>query len=108
LISAFMITRNVFLVIINAEIRCAKLGGQHESLYTEIRPRGRDGRDADPPRVHSLPGTRDVGRDTQFIEDTTFGAHLAVMFPPGAPTSSLQPWARKGNTWMTGPLSSMR
>ena len=33
----------------------------------------------------------------EFVEDTTFGAHLAVMFPPGAPTSSLQPYKDDGS-----------
>jgi len=28
----------------------------------------------------------------EFVEDTTFGAHLAVMFPRYAPASSQQPW----------------
>jgi len=32
----------------------------------------------------------------EFAEDTTFGAHLAVMFPPDAPTSSLPPWDTEG------------
>ena len=29
----------------------------------------------------------------EFVEDTTFGAHLALMFPPGA---ALQPWDTGG------------
>jgi hypothetical protein len=29
----------------------------------------------------------------EFVEDTTFGAHLAAMFPSGAPT---QPWDTEG------------
>lgn len=29
----------------------------------------------------------------EFVEDTTFGAHLTVMFPPGAPA---QPWDTEG------------
>ena len=33
----------------------------------------------------------------EFVEDTTFEAHLAVMFPPDAPTSSLQPYKDDGS-----------
>ena len=33
----------------------------------------------------------------EFVEDTTFGAHLAVMFPPDSPTSSLQPYKDDGS-----------
>ena len=32
----------------------------------------------------------------EFVEDTTFGAHLAVMFPRDAPASSRQPWDTEG------------
>jgi small subunit ribosomal protein S7e len=38
----------------------------------------------------------------EFVEDTTFGAHLAVMFPPGAPTSSLQPYKDDGTLVVYG------
>ena len=33
----------------------------------------------------------------EFVEDTTFGAHLAVMFPPDAPTSSLESYKDDGS-----------
>jgi hypothetical protein len=33
----------------------------------------------------------------EFVEDTTFGAHLAVMFSPNASTSSLQPYKDDGS-----------
>jgi hypothetical protein len=33
----------------------------------------------------------------EFVEDTTFGAHLAVMFPPDSPISSLQPYKDDGS-----------
>jgi len=32
----------------------------------------------------------------KFVEDTTFRAHLAVMFPPNAAASSWQPWDTEG------------
>jgi hypothetical protein len=32
----------------------------------------------------------------QFVEDATFGAHLAVMFPRDAPVSSRQSWDTEG------------
>jgi len=32
----------------------------------------------------------------EFVEDTTFGAHLAVMFPRDGPESSRQPWDTEG------------
>jgi len=32
----------------------------------------------------------------EFVEDTTFGAPLAVMFPRDAPASSRQPWDTAG------------
>ncbi|KAI9511259.1 40S ribosomal protein S7 [Russula earlei] len=32
----------------------------------------------------------------EFVEDTTFGAHLEIMFPRDAPASSLQPWDMEG------------
>jgi hypothetical protein len=34
--------------------------------------------------------------DAEFVEDTSFGAHLAVMFPRDAPASERQPWVTEG------------
>jgi hypothetical protein len=43
----------------------------------------------------------------EFVEDTTFGAHLAVMFPRDGPELSRQR-TQKGNTWTTDPSSCMQ
>jgi len=32
----------------------------------------------------------------EFVEDTSFGAHLVVIFPRDGPASSLQPWDTEG------------
>lgn len=44
----------------------------------------------------------------EFVEDTTFGAHLAVLFSRDGPELSRQRWDTEGNTWTTDCSSCMR
>jgi small subunit ribosomal protein S7e len=40
----------------------------------------------------------------EFVEDTSFGAHLAIMFPRDAPASERQPWDTEGKYMDDGSL----
>ena len=65
--------------------------GQRESVHIKVQPGGPDGKTLVIPVFFLYPELATSDAVSVFVEDTTFGAHLAVMFPRDTAALSRQP-----------------